>query len=204
MTLIQAHLPVCQFAERHRLLVTAHPADLLDAVTLPGTIDDAWVKRLISWRELPGRFLSRFGSKNALGRRAAFGIGDFTLLGREDDLEIAFGLAGRFWRFDYGLVPLRGPEEFDAMSTAGVPKLVLNFTVEASADGRTWLCTETRVYCNDRSSYFRFLPYWCLIRPVSGLMRRRLLARIRNAAAKTAPSGHNALNKANPRPFTQC
>ena len=120
MTLIQAHLPVCQFAERHRLLVTAHPADLLDAVTLPGTIDDAWVKRLISWRELPGRFLSRFGSKNALGRRAAFGIGDFTLLGREDDLEIAFGLAGRFWRFDYGLVPLRGPEEFDAMSTAGV------------------------------------------------------------------------------------
>jgi len=125
MTLIQAHLPVCQFAERHRLLVTAHPADLLDAVTLPGTIDDAWVKRLISWRELPGRFLSRFGSKNALGRRAAFGIGDFTLLGREDDLEIAFGLAGRFWRFDYGLVPLRGPEEFDAMSTAGVPKLVL-------------------------------------------------------------------------------
>jgi cytochrome c oxidase assembly factor CtaG len=28
----------------------------------------------------------------------------------------------------------------------------------------------------------KYLPYWWMIRPVSGLMRRRLLLRIRNAA----------------------
>jgi hypothetical protein len=40
MKLIDKYLPVFQFIERHRLLVTAAPADLLDAVTLAGTIDD--------------------------------------------------------------------------------------------------------------------------------------------------------------------
>jgi hypothetical protein len=47
-----------QFVERHRLRVSAAPADLLDAVTLPDTIDDPWVSRFIRIRELPGRLLT--------------------------------------------------------------------------------------------------------------------------------------------------
>jgi hypothetical protein len=74
--------------------------------------------------------------------------------------------------------------EFEALNIAGVPKLVLNFSVETSTHDRIWLHTETRVYCNDRTSLIRFVPYWWIIRPVSGLMRRRLLARIRDGAAQ--------------------
>jgi hypothetical protein len=42
--------------------------------------------------------------------------------------------------------------------------------------------TETRVYCPDRYSLIMFLPYWLIIRPVSGLLRRRALGAIRKIA----------------------
>ena len=96
---------------------------------------------------------------------------------------LAFGLVGKFWQFDYGLVAIADARAFERFSTIGIPKLVLNFSVDAADRGCTWLRTETRVYCNDRKSFVRFLPYWLLIRPVSGLMRIRLLRRIADAAA---------------------
>jgi hypothetical protein len=182
MTLIERFLPVYQFREHHRLAATAAPADLLDAVTRPGTMGDPWVRTFIRLRELPGRILGALGRSSALKNRAAFGLENFTLLGRDADREIAFGLAGKFWQSDYGLVALAGPTEFASLTDVGVPRLVLNFTVEPSAEGRVWLHTETRVYCNDRKSLIRFVLYWLMIRPVSGLMRRRLLARVRDAA----------------------
>ena len=40
----------------------------------------------------------------------------------------------------------------------------------------TLLTAETRVYCPDRYSLLRFTPYWLAIRPVSGLLRRRMLS----------------------------
>jgi hypothetical protein len=145
-------------------------------------VDDPWVKAFIRLRELPARALGALGHSSALKHRPAFGIQNFTLLGRDADLEIAFGLAGRFWQADYGLAALDGPADFEAFDTMGVPKLVLNFSVETSDDGRRILKTETRVFCNDTRSLRRFVPYWWAIRPVSGLIRRRLLVRIRDAA----------------------
>lgn len=65
MTLIDRFLPLYQFRERHRLLATAAPAHLLDAVTRPGTIDDPWVKVFIRLRELPGRLLGALGRPSA-------------------------------------------------------------------------------------------------------------------------------------------
>jgi hypothetical protein len=129
MPLIDKYLPRFQFIERHELLVKGKPKDLLDAVTLADTVDDPWVRSFIKLRELPGRLLGAFGIGRALSKRAAFGLNDFTLLGRDADREIAFGLVGRFWRFDYGLVAIEGPAQFESFTLAGVPKLVLNFRV---------------------------------------------------------------------------
>jgi hypothetical protein len=188
MSLIDAFLPAFQFRERHMLLADASPAALLDAVTQPGTIDDPWAKAFINLRELPGRALGRFGG-GQLRSRTAFGLDDFVPLGRDADREIAFGLAGQFWRFDYGLRPMRDAETFKNFAEAGVPKLVLNFTAERLDGGRTRLSTETRVFCNTRRSRLQFTPYWWLIRPVSGLIRRRLLGRVCAAARATQPAG---------------
>jgi hypothetical protein len=169
------------------LLAAASPAALLDAVTRPGTIDDPWVKAFIKLRELPGRAPGGLGG-GRLRNRAAFGLDDFVPLGRDADSEIAFGLVGRFWRFDYGLRPMRDAATFGNFAEAGVPKLVLNFTAESLDDGWTRLSTETRVFCNTTRSRLQFTPYWWLIRPVSGLMRRRLLVRVRAAAMFMQPA----------------
>jgi hypothetical protein len=58
LTLIDKFLPAYQFSECHELLVDAAPADLLDALNLPGIVDDPWVQRSIQLREAPVRLLS--------------------------------------------------------------------------------------------------------------------------------------------------
>lgn len=182
MTLIDRYLPVYQFRERHQLLVDASPAALLDAAGLPEVVDDPWVRGFIRLREFPDRLMGALGGRSGLRNRAPFGFHSFTPLGRDADRELAFGLVGRFWQSDYGSVPIDSPGAFEDFEEAGVAKLVLNFSAEPLGDGCTWLRTETRVFCNNRASMLRFTPYWWVIRPVSGLIRRRLLKRIGDAA----------------------
>jgi hypothetical protein len=183
LRLIDRYLPVFQFRERHQLVVDARAEGLIDAAMVPENTDDPWVRTFIQLRELPDRLLAKFGRRSALAEQTGFGLGNFTFLGRDSDREIAFGLVGKFWRLDYRLEHITDPQDFDSFVAAGVPKLVLNFSVELQDDGRKTLVTETRVFCNDRRSRLCFLPYWSVIRPVSGLMRLRLLSRIRDAAS---------------------
>jgi hypothetical protein len=58
---------------------------------------------------------------------------------------------------------------------------VIGFLAEP-VDENTLLTTETRVYCPDRYSLLMFTPYWLAIRPVSGVLRRRMLRTIREIA----------------------
>ncbi|MBG6374115.1 hypothetical protein I5J37_17165, partial [Pseudomonas aeruginosa] len=89
----------------------------------------------------------------------------------------AGGGGPRFWRADFALERIADGEHFRCYDQPGVAKLVLCFRCTPSASG-TLLHTETRVFCPDRASRLRFTPYWLAIRPVSGLIRRRLLAGI--------------------------
>ena len=66
MTLLDTYLPVYQFREFHQVSVQTAPADLLDAVNLPGILDDPWVKRFIRLRGTPGRLLSALGRRSLL------------------------------------------------------------------------------------------------------------------------------------------
>ena len=182
MPLIDQLLPRYQFSEKHQLLTSAAPAALLDAALQPEISDDPWTRRFIQLRELPDRIWGTLGGSSGLQRQPAFGIHNFTPLGRDGDQEVAIGLVGKFWQADYGQARIASADAFTQFAEPGVAKLVLNFSTEAAGDGRTWLRTETRVFCNDRASLLRFTPYWWLIRPVSGLIRRRLLARIRDTA----------------------
>jgi hypothetical protein len=183
MPLIDEFLPVFQFRERHELVARASPKALLNAVLLPGVTDDPWARIFIRLREAPDRLL---GGRSGLAGRPGFGIDDFMILGRDADRELAFGLVGRFWQRDYGLVTLAHPrQQFAGFCEPGMAKLVLNISTEALPDGRTRLMTETRVHCVDASARRRFTPYWWLIRPVSGWIRRRLLVRISDAALRT-------------------
>jgi hypothetical protein len=137
---------------------------------------------MIALRESPLR-IARALRRTAEAPPPPFGMDRFTLLAR-DDAEIVYGLAGRFWRIDYALAPVAGGLAFERWKVPGSARLAMNFAVRADGAGGAILSTETRVAATDAAGRRAFAPYWYLIRPVSGLIRRRTLHAIRIASER--------------------
>jgi hypothetical protein len=95
--------------------------------------------------------------------------------------ELVFGITGRFWRPDGGIVRGLTPAEFGDFHRAGYAKAVWNFSL-APADGGTQLSTETRVQTFGRSATLMFRTYWLLVGPFSGLIRRAMLREVKRIA----------------------
>ncbi len=177
-SLSSRYLPVHHFAERHAITIRANAAAIQNAVAGLDPADDVLIGRLIQLREIPGRLFGRTGSE------APFGIHTFTLLARTDN-EVAYGLVGRFWTADFGLEAIPDGAAFQAFDRNDAAKLVMNFETQALGEGRTLLTTRTRIYCADRASRIKLLSYWMLIRPVSGLIRRRILRLVKTKVEAT-------------------
>jgi hypothetical protein len=175
MMLIDEVLPRYDFRELHATTVRAPSNVILDCVVRQRAQDDPIVRLAIQLRELPSRVLGR-------SRRRPLDLEDFTFLGRDGDRSLAFGLTGAFWQADYGLLDIRTAETFKSNDRVDVCRLVMGFTAEATSSGETLLSTETRVLCPTPAMRRKFAPYWYVIRPVSGLIRRRMLGRIRQQA----------------------
>jgi hypothetical protein len=105
----------------------------------------------------------------------------FALLEERPGEELVLGTVGRFWRAR-GELCATSPVRFRAPAPAGTAKAAWNFEVRIRTDGATELRTETRVLCADVATRRRFLAYWTLIRPFSGLIRQEMLAAVRSAA----------------------
>jgi hypothetical protein len=185
MAWIDDWLPSWQFDEVHHIRSRATAAALLDAAAAYNPAGDALIQSALALREAPGRLAAALGLGSALGQRPRFGLHDFTLLGRHGDEALAYGLAGRFWEPGYGLQPLADGAAFTAPAPPDSARLLLGFVAQADA-GHTRLSTLTRVFCNSESARRRLAVYWAVIRPVSGLIRRRILADIRRAAEAAA------------------
>ena len=181
MAWMEDWLPSWQFDEVHHIRSRASAGALLDAAAAYNPADDRLIQSALALREAPGRLASALGLGGALGQRPRFGLADFTPLGRQGDEALAFGLAGRFWEPGYGLQPLADPAAFLAPAPPDSARLLLGFLALPLA-GQTRLTTLTRVFCNSESARRRLAIYWAVIRPVSGLIRRRILADVRRAA----------------------
>jgi hypothetical protein len=105
----------------------------------------------------------------------------FYVLEERPGEELLLGTVGRFWRAR-GELCATSPVQFRAPAPSGTAKAAWNFEVGIRADGATELRTETRVLCADVATRRRFLAYWMLIRPFSGLIRQEMLAAVRSAA----------------------
>lgn len=71
---------------------------------------------------------------------------------------------------------------FLLLAEPGIAKLAMNFAARPTGPQTCELQTQTRVFCMDARARSSFAPYWYLIRPVSGLIRRRTSAAIRTAS----------------------
>ena len=167
-------LPAWDFRERHRRHVAA--------------------SRERTWAALQGLDLSRSWLVRALYRLRGMPPSALTFPGLErlcfvrlaevPAEELLFGVVGRFWTRDGGLVPL-DREGFRGFERPGYARAVWGFELREGGSGRTLLATETRIRCTDPTTRRRFRRYWLLIRPPSGLIRRAALAEI----ARVAESG---------------
>jgi hypothetical protein len=187
-----AWLTQWEFEERHGIDVSgASPEAVLDAVIGYDERDDALVAGLIALREWPSRAWRSLFARGHAPSAHRFGRNDFLLLQRSDD-RIVYGLAGRFWRPDFALIPIDEPRAFLTIDDPGIALLTLEFRLGRNDGGARTLETVTRVHCTDAWARRRFAPYWFAIRPFSGLIRRRMLRRIRTSAMSTPASAHTA------------
>ncbi len=173
--LIDELQPHWHHRERHRLPVAAPAGAVFPAI------------RDLTWGEVP-LFRVLMGMRSlgrSLGARQPIlagmtGMG-FAELGRRDD-ELVYGAVGRPWSPTGGLVRLPGtPDEavavFAAFDEPGWARMVMNFHLH---DGV--LSTETRVWLTDAAAQRRFRPYWLVVRPFSGVIRRAWLRGVRQRA----------------------
>jgi hypothetical protein len=189
-------LPQWQFEEVHHIASRANAQALLAAAERHDPQHDRLIGVAMALREAPGRLAAALGLHSALAGRPRFGRADFLPLGPPSADAWALGLVGRFWEAGYGLVRLPDAAAFTAYAEPGVAKLMLGFVAQPLAGGSTRLSTVTRVFCPDAAARRRFAPYWALIRPVSGLIRRRMLGQIRDAAEHADAGGAGGMGSA--------
>lgn len=179
------YLPVFHYSERHHIDgVLSTPALIFGAIHDYDDRRDPVLNALLKVREAPSRLLARLGGDATLRDRERFGLKDFRVLEQREDA-IAFGLVGKFWRANYGLAPIADTPAFVSHQEPGSAKLVMSYTLAKAGDGSFTIRTETRVWCQDTRARLSFLPYWLMIRPASGWIRRRILAQLKTEAGRS-------------------
>jgi len=99
--------------------------------------------------------------------------------------ELCYGLRGQFWRADFGLEDVPDINAYCAALRAGSAKLLLRYQVQQLATDEYTLCTETFIYCSDRTTQLKMAGYWLAIRAGSGWIRRRTLKAVKRELEKT-------------------
>ncbi|MFT8715923.1 hypothetical protein [Gluconobacter potus] len=166
------------FSEHHSILIRARPGAILNSVRHYRLGDDPLLRPALYLRELPARLL-RAPPPPPLD------LQDFTLLS-QTNRSLVYGLKGAFWQTDYGLRRFDTPMEFLGNRDASIATLILSFVTGPATPKRTRLVTQTHVLCPTSHVRRRFLPYWLVIRPVSGLLRRRMLSQIKARCERNA------------------
>jgi hypothetical protein len=198
--LIDDYLPRYDVRERHSLLVHASPTATYAALRSANLADTPLVRALLALRALPGALGHGRAGLASLRRRggeritlATFEDRGFRVLAENPPAELLIGLEGQFWRPSGGLCTPPAELFLTGDPGPGMARAVWNFALEPAAGGGTELRTETRVHCADATTRRRFLPYWLLIRPWSGLIRRAMLRAIRRTAEQSTGSSRSGV-----------
>ena len=179
--LIDEFAPHPDFVERHDIRVRAVPEAAYRAIWTTDFGTSSPIALLLFLRSLPGRLFAT-GRTPRLGRSLTLQTvleSGFGLLAEMPGREVVLGVVGRFWRPVGNLEPFRR-EYFTGALPAGLAKAVWSISVNDPGAGQpVLLATETRVVCADAASRRKFLAYWSVIRPFSGLIRVIMLRAIR-------------------------
>jgi hypothetical protein len=179
--LIDDFLPEFDVVERHRIRVRASAERAYEAVRALDLGRSPVVMALFAVRGLlrRGRRPGSFTLEDA-GRLG------FVVLDEEPGVEIVLGVVGRFWQARGGIRRV-DPGAFEAFAEPGFAKGAMTFLVDPDGPDASMVHTETRVLCTDPESRRKFLRYWRVIGPFSGLIRRESLRLIKRHAEREGP-----------------
>jgi hypothetical protein len=184
--LIDSFAPKFDAVETHGIVIDASPKTVYEALWTADLGGSLMIKVLLALRSLP-KFIARpcspWPRNQEITLQSLLDSG-FGLLAEKPEEEIVLGVTGRFWLPTGNLSPFNRPD-FDRPIAAGFARAVWNFSLSHLSNGQTLLGTETRIICGDPASRRKFLAYWLIVRPFSGLIRLIMLKRVR----KTAEAG---------------
>jgi hypothetical protein len=185
-TLLDDIVPFYDVSSRHTISVAATPALVYQAARQVNLGRPAVVRVLMGLRSIPAWFGTAFRSHHRpleIGNERRIGSLGFTLIAESEGEEFVLGIMGRFWTPTGDLVP-GSAEDFRKPPPPGLAQAVWSFRVAPSGAGSA-LSTETRVRCGDAATRRKFLRYWWIIRPGSGLIRASMLRMIRSEAERS-------------------
>lgn len=184
--LIDSFAPKPDAREIHSILIAASRQTVYRALWTADLGGSPLIKFLLALRSMPAFIANpcRSRPRNQPITLQTIINSDFGMLAEKPDEEIVLGVTGRFWRPTGNLSPFNRAD-FDRPVPAGFARGIWNFTVSEAPNGRTMLRTETRVTCGDAASRRKFLAYWLIVRPFSGLIRLIMLKRVQKTAEAT-------------------
>lgn len=167
-------LPKYQFREYHSISVNREINDVFGYVKEMDLCDSTIASILMFlWRIIARLFVKDLPNSN-------MSVSHFIQLECSPPFELSRGLiGGKSKPTNYEEISSSDFRNFD---TKGTIKLVWAFWLSSDVSGSTIIHTETRVFCCDKLTYLKFLLYWIIIRPWSGLIRIRLLKSIKKKA----------------------
>ncbi|MEJ2740569.1 MAG: hypothetical protein P8105_12230 [Dehalococcoidia bacterium] len=190
--LLDELLPDYDFTEVHTIRIVADPETAYRAImeTTPAEISSI-MRLLFFLRELPEKAAGR--KTTAIDNRepmlASMLNNGFTKLAENKPGEIVFGLIvpekiGRVWRQSSNLnIPVSDAKAFFALNDPDCLQVVANLLIEENNEqGFVTIRTESRTRALSRHARRNFTPYWRIIRPFSGLIRRLWLRGIKRHA----------------------
>jgi len=183
--LIDSFAPEFDATEVHRIAINASRQTVYEALWTADLGGSPVIKLLMLMRSMPGLLAQRHQSlpRNQKVTLHTLTNSGFGLLAERASDEVVLGITGRFWRPTGNLSTFKR-SDFDHPVPAGFARGVWNFSLGEGLDGQTILQTETRVICGDSASRRKFLAYWFVVRPFSGLIRLIILRNVRRAAEK--------------------
>jgi hypothetical protein len=168
MHAIDAVMPTWDWHERHTRALTVGPEEAVAAFLASPAAPGALVRLLFRLRGLHTD-ATIDGSFERMG---------FEVLHRSPT-EVVVGASGTPWRPGGGIRPF-------AAGDAGTVRMATDIRAEPVPGGSV-LSTETRVVALDDEARRAFGRYWRIVRPFSGLIRRRWLAAAERAARERLP-----------------
>jgi hypothetical protein len=189
--LIDNYLPEYDFTEVYEVEIEATPEIAYRAIK-EATLSDMSVVIciLLGLRELPEKI---FGNKSTgMDSRkpilSQMQSGDSVILEEQAPGEIVFGMIvkgreGRFWEKSDNKISIASTEEFLAFKDPEYCWVISHFLVKDTANpGKVIVRTESRTMGLSIQAAKEFKPYWSVISPFSGLIRRLMLKAIKTRA----------------------